>query len=568
MRLIVCAIFICAAVSVGRAAQAGGIVNVSNFGAMPNDGKDDTAAIAKAIAHVAKIGASRLRFQRGVYDLNAGANPASAGTLMSFAGVANLTIEGSGAELRCHGLAQCMTFDHCRKVTVKDLSIDWDRPPFSVGRVIAGTERSFDVEVRPEYPVSGGEPIGAFMDYDPETLAPKGRVLDVYNCVEKTALLRSQVLRVHLKWPVTVRPGTVLVLRHQVYGYNALTFNRCEDVRARNVTVYTTPGMGLVAVHSRNVSVDRLTVAPRPGSSRPMSATADATHFMGCKGLVSLRNCVFEGMGDDGANIKSGLYLTVRKRVDEHTVLAAHNLKMTDLPDPGDEMEVSHPDTLLPYTTLQVQRAVLEDAEGIHRVTFDEPLPVNLREGDVLGNASRAPRLRMTGCTVRLNRARGVLCQTRDAVIEKCTFDRCTGPGVMVLTEIVYFHESIGTRDVTVRDNRFINCNEGAASSNAPLMAMAWLKDYALPPLPGVHRNVRLIGNSIQGADGPAIFAAGVEGLTVQKNVFSDICRRPPTPEDACAIRVIHCSGVNVEDNDAVPSRQGPAYRGEVHETP
>jgi len=174
----------------------------------------------------------------------------------------------------------------------------------------------------------------------------------------------------------------------------------------------------------------------------------------------------------------------------------------------------------------------------------------------------------MTGCTVRLNRARGVLCQTRDAVIEKCTFDRCTGPGVMVLTEIVYFHESIGTRDVTVRDNRFINCNEGAASSNAPLMAMAWLKDFALPPRPGVHRNVRLIGNFIQGADGPAIFAAGVAGLTVQKNVITDICRRPPSPDDAYAIRVINCSDVNIEENSAVPSRQGPAYRGEVHETP
>ena len=45
-----------------------------------------------------------------------------------------------------------------------------------------------------------------------------------------------------------------------------------------------------------------------------MSATADAAHFGGCKGTVSLEDCTFEGMGDDGVNVKSGLYLTVVER--------------------------------------------------------------------------------------------------------------------------------------------------------------------------------------------------------------------------------------------------------------
>ena len=41
-----------------------------------------------------------------------------------------------------------------------------------------------------------------------------------------------------------------------------------------------------------------------------------------------LEDCTFEGMGDDGVNVKSGLYLKVTERVDEHTVLAqAHGAR-------------------------------------------------------------------------------------------------------------------------------------------------------------------------------------------------------------------------------------------------
>jgi len=82
--------------------------------------------------------------------------------------------------------------------------------------------------------------------------------------------------------------------------------------------------------------------------------------------------------------------------LDERTVLGQHNLKMVDLPDAGDLLEMSHTDTLLPFATARVQAAALEPGEGnLHRVRFEEALPGDLREGDVLGNATRAPALRM-----------------------------------------------------------------------------------------------------------------------------------------------------------------------------
>lgn len=558
----------CAGLIIGAAVSDGGpqtVVDVKDLGAVPDDGADDTEAFLEAIRQLTGSSGVTLQLHAGRYDLEAGRNPDNANLLFVVRDAEALTIDGGGAELMVRGATSLFTFANCRGVTVRDLTVDFARAPFSVGRVTAAEPRAFDVLVADEFPVAGGEPVGAFMDYDPETKLPARHGLDVYGGVESTELVGPQTLRVHLARDIAVPVGHLVVLRHHVYGHNAIVFHRCRDAVVRDVTVYTTPGMGLIGIVSENLTLERFNVLIRPGTGRLMSATADATHFGGCKGTVSLTDCVFEGMGDDGANIKSGLYLTVLQRLDDRTVLGQHNLQMVDLPDPGDEMEMMHTDTLRPYSTGRVRAATLEPGEGnVHRVEFEDALPPELREGDVIGNASRTARLRMVGCTVRRNRARGVLCQTRDALIERCTFEDCTSAGVLVMTEVIYFFESIGTRDVTVRDCRFMNCNYGAASAEAALQAFAWLKDWAYPPEPGVHHNVVFEGNIISGTDDAAIFAAGVDGLTIRGNVIEAACRSPRRDLGHDAIHVRSSSGVTIEGNAIDPAAQGDGFRTAV----
>lgn len=543
-------------------------VSVTSFGAKPDDDGDDTQAFVSAVNEVQSGAARRLVIPPGRYHLTAGGNGQRPDILFPFSKVDGVTVDGTGAELLVSGVTGLFLFEACHGIEVKGLTIDWPRPPFSVGTVTAAEAFYFDVAVEPEYPVAGGEPVGAFMTYDPVTRLPAHAGLDVYNDVERTELMGPQKLRVHLKHKLSVPVGLLVVLRHQVYGCQTFTFNRCADVQVHDCTVYTTPGMGLVASICENVTLRHFNVLKRPGSRRPMSATADGAHFGGCKGTVSLEDCVFEGMGDDGANIKSGLYLIVRKRIDEHTVIAQHNLKMVDVPDSGDVLEASHVDNLLPYASFHVARAELEPGgDKFHRVTFEEPLPAGLREGDVLGNASRAPVLRMRRCTVRANRARGVLCQTRDAVIEDCIFKDCTSSAVMVLTEVVHFFESIGTRNVVVRRNTVENCNYGAAAAEGSLCAVAYLKDFGYPPLPGVHKDVVFEDNRISGTDESGIFAAGVDGLILRNNVIEEACRLGARPFGGYPIRLLNCLHVRLEGNTVDPGKQGAHFSGPVFET-
>ena len=49
--------------------------------------------------------------------------------------------------------------------------------------------------------------------------------------------------------------------------------------------------------------------APCPHTQRVISTTADATHFVNCKGDILIENCRFENMLDDGTNAVSYTHL-------------------------------------------------------------------------------------------------------------------------------------------------------------------------------------------------------------------------------------------------------------------
>lgn len=540
--------------------------DVTAFGARPDDGIDDTGAFLAAVRKLQSGEARRLLIPRGKYHLREGGNPENPNILLFFKNLEGVEIEGEEAELEVSGFTALFYFTGCKGVSVKGLSIDSPRPAFSVGEVTASGPRFFDLLVEPEYPVNGKEPIRAFMDYDPKTRLPLGRDLDVYKAAERTELIAPQTLRVWLNRDLTVPAGKLLVARHRIYESHAFMFSRCSEVALRDCAVYSAPGMGLAALQCENVSLKRFQVLKRPGSRRPMSVTADATHFGGCKGTVTLEDCVFEGMGDDGVNVKSGLYLSVLERVDERSVWTRHNLDLVSPPDPGETMELSHVAELIPFASLTVDEVRVEGKR--HWLRFREPLPADLREGDVLGNASRAPALRMRRCVVRENRARGVLCQTRDAVIEDCLFENCSSAGVLVFTEVSHFFESIGTRNVTVRRNIFRNCNFGAAAAEGSLCAMAYLKNREQATRPGVHKDVVMEGNRVEGGGESGIFAAAVDGLTLRNNTITGACAVGKFPSGRYAIRVQDCARVVMEGNAADPARQGPACEGGVLVTP
>ncbi len=545
--------------------EKGAAVDVSRFGVVPDDGEDDTKGVLAALEECRKYEAPRLVFQPGRYHFHEGAIPAHPNVCFPVRQINNLTIEGNGAELIFHGKTSSFVFSQCNNLTIRNLVVDWDRPSYSTGEILSSTDAWFDVKVFEDYPVSGGEPVQSILEYDPRTRIICPDSADVYYPETTTELIAKQTLRVHTKSPIRLKPGRWALLRHQIYGFNVFVFAECQNVTLSNTTIYTCPGMGVVGDNSRDMKIERLKVIIRPGSNRLMSTTADATHFSRCQGTVELRDCVFEGMGDDAGNFK-GLYLTTLEQKGDRTVLAQHNLKHYHPPFPGDTMEFVRRETLLPYATGIVKSVTPDAGEGRHGITFEKPLPAEFKLGDVLANATRIPRVRIKGCIVRNNRARGFLIQSRDAIVEDCTFDHCTAGGIFVMTEVVYFYESLGTRDIIVRNNKFLDCAYATvAGCECPVTVFGYLADFKFPPQPGVHRDITIENNEIRGSRNSGIFVAATDGLTVQNNTIEGVCQAPTREQYHNGIYIMSTANAKISGNNIDPVKQGREFK-EVYE--
>lgn len=544
------------------------MIDVTTLGAIPDDGKDDTLQVLAAFAKCKAEKAGGVLFPKGRYDFHEGANPKSARISLPINGMENIVIDGQGATLIFHGITACFVFSNCSGVTVKNLSIDWERPPFSLGVITAASEDIFDVAVFPEFPVQGGEPVQAVMDYEPDTQLPCRQGADIY-CLDepmKTELIAPQTLRVRPPFKINPLPvGKWAMLRHQVYAYNAFMAHRCRDITFQDITVHTCPGMAFVGLNTENITLDRCVVTPTPGVRRVLSATADGSHFGGCTGDIIIRDCLFEGQGDDAINMKTGLFLNIETIVDPQTVLARHNLNMACMPDPGDLIELTPQETLIAYGTARIATAAMEPDGHTHRVTFQEPLPETVKPGDMLANASKLPRARITNCIFRRNRARGMLIQIRDAIVENCVFEDVTSAGVLIITETVHFYESIPARNVIIRNNTFDRCNYGAGMARGVIAIEGITPGWKDAPLPGVFRDITIENNAIRQSDNCGIFMTGTDTASLRGNTIRGVCSQPTQERCAAVIHIESSRNIVIEDNDAPQSLQGPGCKTVLH---
>ena len=140
---------------------------------------------------------------------------------------------------------------------------------------------------------------------------------------------------------------------------------------------------------------------------------------------------------------------------------------------------------------------------------------------DIIANISKHAKLKFTNCTVRDIRGRGILVQTRDAIIENNNFEYCTGQGIHVDTAYPTWNESVGTRDIIIRNNKFLNCGYGS-TTYCDAIGIA-VETECEAPFVGVHRNLIIENNFIIGQLKPAFYLSCLDGAIIRGNrIISD----------------------------------------------
>lgn len=297
------------------------IISVSDFGLKPDSRINAVPFIQKAIDACKQHPGSTLVFPKGRYDFWAqhaiekdyyetntyDVNPKILAVLLEQ--INDLTIDGNGSEFIMHGRMQPFTLDHCRNITLKNFSVDWEIPLTAQGIVTQSTSEYLEIEIDShQYPyiienkrltfVGEGwkSSLWAIMQFDPDThlvLPNTGDNLGwrSYDATEiNPGLIRLSDPKKEADkfFPA---PGTVLVLRHSTRDHAGIFIYHSMDTKLENVKLFHTCGLGILSQYSKNISFNDVHIIPNTSKKRVLSGHDDGFHFMGCSGLLKIENC-------------------------------------------------------------------------------------------------------------------------------------------------------------------------------------------------------------------------------------------------------------------------------------
>lgn len=494
----------------------GKTISVIDFGAKPDDGKDDTKALRRAAEYCRQNPSTTLIMPAGVYRLRdaeaerleqevmsgkMGQNPE--GTIfkpyypyvrgLDFEGSVSTTIEARGAVLMCEGWMEPLSIVGSKDFTVKGLAIDYKRKPFSEGKVCAIGEGTFTVQFGNERTLTKDTPFPRVMLWDdkisgiyrsPFYFARK-EVLDGNKVVFKGELPEYMM-------------GAAVATPHSFHFRPAILVWRSTNTTIEDVTIHAQCGMGIVGFDSKDVTIKGLSIIPSSGYS--FSTNTDATHFACCEGTISFDGCMFRGQGDDATNVH-GYYHDITAVEDGWATLTLKaptytHIQVADVPRVGDKMEIVRISNLKVEGVAEVTDVQHEGEQVDVKVRLNCDLPADF-EKFYLFNISKLPRLEFRRSVVWGNLARGVLAKTRGVVIEDNIFRGSTGTAIHVGAES-HWKEGTHAEDLTIARNTMINCGLGAGRQyGAAGIAVV----IGAPDTEGttLHDGVKILDNTIIG---------------------------------------------------------------------
>lgn len=456
-------------------------------------------------------------------------------------GLSDLTVLGYGAVIMVEGISGALSFSDCSNLHLAGLTIDQPRVPFSAGRLtsISGDVSTFVVNATLYPPPSHGQGwlnrVQATMEYDPVAERPAvqqpgaERPVDDYSLHSPQQLFwNGSLVQIHAApFQSRLKLNAMYVLRHQVYGFNAITFNNLTRPVFRDLQLLSIPGVGIAGKGAVDLLMDNVQV--KKTSGRAMSLTADAVHLTNARGQLRIQNCFFEGQGDDGINIPTQ-YNSVLKIFNNRTLGLGFRHSNTDLVAPmmsvGDRVLFRSRRSFSSYFTTKVAAIDLQTPA----VRFQDILPAQLQLYDlVLSTTDQPNSVLIQNNTFKNNRARGLLLKQHSALVIGNRFVGSSGPAIQAVPDGCKWFEGDVVRNWTIQHNVISNNNYGAARQAGDIYISScvpvWTPD-GTPEFHGSastnqqpHSDVRIVSNYFyQFSAQAAVSVTGVDGVTVASN--------------------------------------------------
>lgn len=568
------------------------------------DCRDDaTATVLSGIKEIEREGATTLSFEKGTYHFYpekaeerfcyiSNHNDQLARIAFPILDMDGLKINGNGSVFIFHGRMIPFLIENSQNIEVRGVTIDYSDSFHSEGVVIAtdSKERSFDLKISRQYPyeIRNGQlyfikpyyshTMGQTMFFDAERKAPyyKTELYGVattkpikptyppfeykYKQDKNDAFMKEfgkepqlvvkqiepGVVRIYGHKKLLPEIGMVLTMKGE-QGVNrfapAFKVNNVTNFSADNVTINHAAGMGFLFENCENVDLYNSSIEASNG--RIISTTADATHFVGCRGKVSLRGCTFNNQLDDAMNVH-GTYQEVVDIVDPHTigVRAGHYQQLGfQLAKDGDEVGlVRIEESFHHYDQLTVKSTNMVNGR-YQLITFEQEIPAGVKAGDLLENLSAYPDVLVEDCNISRNRARGLLISTPRSTTIRNNLFSTEMEAILLPVESSSWYESGNAANVLIEGNTFQDCNTSGFDRGV-IRLHTDLKNGNV-----AFSNIVVKGNVFNHFDNLLLEISNVDGFEFRDNTvthstaFSQIYSSNP------AITINHSTGVVFENN-------------------
>lgn len=514
-------------------------------------GEDATPYVIQALKDCRATKATKLVFAKGTYNFEpnfatekyvfvSNNDEGLKRFVFDLSGMAGLEIDGQGSEFIFNGFVCPFLLKNSKKITTKNLSIDFKRTFHSEGMIVGAYKDSLDIAFSAAYPYTvqnnklmftGDQVIGKDNGGEPKRVTyPFWHLLEFDAVKQEPVQTAFDYLNVQNMIVKELKPGIVRIFFPRLKGTvgNTLIFNATdrlvpaftvsdsEDVNFLNVTIFHAGGVGIIAQRTNNVFLDGIKVIAAPG--RMVSTAADATHFVNCGGKITLQNSTFESMMDDATNIH-GIYVKIIKIISpkEVVVKLIHYQQFGfDFLAPNTKIEITEAESLTPYgenTVLKSERLNKE----FTRISLNNPLSKEVKVGDVIAASDKYPDVLMKNCTVQKNRARGILLGSRGKIVIEDNYFHTHCAAINLEGDGRFWFEQSGVRDLTIKNNTFDNCNYGFMLGLGIIMVSSGIEESKKAES-RYNRNIMIENNTFKIFNPCILSMYSVDNLTFRNN--------------------------------------------------
>ena len=541
------------------------VYHASDFGIIPNTGEDMTQEIVKAIETIKSERAGKpavLLFESGEYDFYPDSanvreyyvsnhdqdNPKRVAVVLE--GVKNLTLKGAQksngsdyANFMMNGRMLPVAMVGCENCSLENIAVDTRVPQITQVEVLENDVENGYITYRVapyvNYRIDNGRLVvfgsnweivpGWGIAFEGDTKRIIYTTSDIGVGTSNVEEISPRVIRAPWRDHRLV-PGSVIAMRSYARPTPGIFVSECKNTKLYNSCVFYAEGMGLLAQMSENITLDGFRVALR-GDGRYFTTQADATHFSGCKGLITSCNGLYEGMMDDAINVH-GTYLRVVKRLDDNTLVGRYMHGQAYgfyWGGAGDSVQFVRSDVMEITEGNRVVEIAPYDKEKLagckeFKIKFDKPLPADIANGQYgIENLEWTPEVIFNGNTIRNNRARGALFSTpKKTVVENNLFDHTSGTAILLCGDCNGWFETGACRDVLIRNNRFVNAltsmfqfTNGVISIYPEIPNLEAQTKYFHG---GEGKGVVIEDNVFETFDAPIVYAKSIDGLVFRNN--------------------------------------------------